>query len=93
MPLTMGVAEMAAMDVPAGARTSVRRAVLNRRTRFLVAATISYNVIEDVVAINAGNLASSSALIGSDWTLWSRSLPPWPGSLVPVIRRPGKRLR
>jgi divalent metal cation (Fe/Co/Zn/Cd) transporter len=41
-----------------------RRAVLARRIRFLVAATISYNVIEAIVAIAAGTRASSSALIG-----------------------------
>jgi divalent metal cation (Fe/Co/Zn/Cd) transporter len=41
-----------------------RRTVLARRVRLLVAATISYNVIEAVVAISAGTVASSSALIG-----------------------------
>src|SRR5688500_20321274 len=41
-----------------------RRVVLGRRIRFLVAATISYNVIEAVVALTAGAQASSSALIG-----------------------------
>jgi divalent metal cation (Fe/Co/Zn/Cd) transporter len=41
-----------------------RRAVLSRRIRFLVAATISYNVIEAIVALAAGAAASSSALIG-----------------------------
>jgi divalent metal cation (Fe/Co/Zn/Cd) transporter len=41
-----------------------RRAVLARRVRFLVAATITYNVIEAVVALTAGTRASSSALIG-----------------------------
>jgi divalent metal cation (Fe/Co/Zn/Cd) transporter len=40
-----------------------RRAVLSRRIRFFVAATISYNVIEAVVALAAGAVASSSALI------------------------------
>ncbi|MFI6318863.1 cation transporter [Nonomuraea sp. NPDC050556] len=40
------------------------RAVLRRRIRLLVAATITYNVIEAVVAITAGTLASSAALIG-----------------------------
>ena len=42
----------------------VRRAALARRVRLLVAATISYNVIEAVVAIAAGTAASSTALIG-----------------------------
>jgi divalent metal cation (Fe/Co/Zn/Cd) transporter len=41
-----------------------RRAVLRRRIRLLVAATITYNVIEAVVAITAGTIASSIALIG-----------------------------
>lgn len=38
--------------------------VLQRRVRLLVAATITYNVVEAVVAIAAGRAASSSALIG-----------------------------
>ncbi len=41
-----------------------RRKVLWRRVRLLVAATITYNVIEAVVALAAGRAASSSALIG-----------------------------
>jgi divalent metal cation (Fe/Co/Zn/Cd) transporter len=41
-----------------------RRAVLSRRVRLLVTATITYNVIEAVVAIAAGSLAGSTALIG-----------------------------
>lgn len=41
-----------------------RRAVLRRRIRLLVAATITYNVIEAIVAITAGTIASSVALIG-----------------------------
>lgn len=41
-----------------------RRAVLARRIRLLVAATITYNVIEAVVALWAGRAASSTALIG-----------------------------
>ncbi len=41
-----------------------RRAVLRRRIRLLVAATISYNIVEAVVAITAGRIASSTALIG-----------------------------
>ncbi|MEU4669675.1 cation transporter [Amycolatopsis sp. NPDC023774] len=38
--------------------------MLSRRVRVLVGATISYNVVEAVVAISAGSLASSTALIG-----------------------------
>jgi divalent metal cation (Fe/Co/Zn/Cd) transporter len=41
-----------------------RRSVLARRVRLLVAATITYNVIEAVVAITAGHMSSSTALIG-----------------------------
>ncbi|MFE0207353.1 cation transporter [Streptomyces sp. NPDC058985] len=41
-----------------------RRDVLTKRIRLLVAATITYNVIEAIVAITAGTLASSTALIG-----------------------------
>jgi divalent metal cation (Fe/Co/Zn/Cd) transporter len=41
-----------------------RRAVLRRRIRLLVAATIAYNVVEAIVAITAGTIASSIALIG-----------------------------
>ncbi|MEU3443740.1 cation transporter [Streptomyces griseoincarnatus] len=41
-----------------------RREALSRRIRFLVAATITYNVIEAIVAITAGTIASSTALIG-----------------------------
>ncbi|CAM5553523.1 Cation transporter OS=Streptomyces alboniger OX=132473 GN=CP975_34025 PE=3 SV=1 [Streptomyces alboniger] len=41
-----------------------RRGVLAKRIRLLVAATIAYNVIEASVALTAGALASSTALIG-----------------------------
>jgi divalent metal cation (Fe/Co/Zn/Cd) transporter len=41
-----------------------RRDVLARRIRFLVAATITYNVIEAVIALAEGSRVSSSALIG-----------------------------
>ncbi|NUW34707.1 cation transporter [Nonomuraea sp. SMC257] len=41
-----------------------RRAALKRRIRLLVAATITYNVVEAVVALTAGSVASSAALIG-----------------------------
>lgn len=44
--------------------TRERRALLARRIRILVAATISYNVLEAIVAIAAGARASSTALIG-----------------------------
>ncbi|WP_328873067.1 cation transporter [Streptomyces sp. NBC_00287] len=41
-----------------------RRDALARRIRLLVAATITYNVIEAAVALTAGTLAASTALIG-----------------------------
>ncbi|MDQ0677260.1 divalent metal cation (Fe/Co/Zn/Cd) transporter [Arthrobacter pascens] len=41
-----------------------RRAVLSRRIRLFAAATITYNVIEALVALWAGTVADSSALIG-----------------------------
>ncbi|MBD8205342.1 cation transporter [Microbacterium sp. CFBP 8790] len=41
-----------------------RRRVLQRRIRWIVAATIVYNVVEAVIALTAGTIASSSALIG-----------------------------
>lgn len=41
-----------------------RRAVLSRRVRLLVSATITYNIIEAIVALSAGAAASSAALIG-----------------------------
>jgi divalent metal cation (Fe/Co/Zn/Cd) transporter len=44
--------------------TGVTNAVLARRIRLLVGATIAYNVVEAVVAIWAGVEASSMALIG-----------------------------
>jgi divalent metal cation (Fe/Co/Zn/Cd) transporter len=44
--------------------TSERRATLNRRVRLLVAATITYNIVEAAVALTAGTIASSTALIG-----------------------------
>lgn len=44
--------------------TAERRARLHRRVRLIVAFTITYNVIEAVIAITAGAIASSTALIG-----------------------------
>ena len=49
---------------PASLVPAERRAVLRRRIRWIVAATITYNVIEAVLALSAGAVASSSALIG-----------------------------
>lgn len=44
--------------------TAARRSILHRRVRFIVGFTISYNVVEAIVAIWAGALASSAALVG-----------------------------
>lgn len=41
-----------------------RRATLQRRIRWIVAATIAYNVVEAIVALSAGTVASSAALVG-----------------------------
>lgn len=47
-----------------GTPTLERREVLHRRVRWIVAITITYNVIEAIVAIIAGKQAASTALIG-----------------------------
>lgn len=41
-----------------------RRAVLHRRVRLIVGFTITYNVLEGIIAVSAGAAASSAALIG-----------------------------
>lgn len=46
------------------ALTADRRTRLHRRVRLIVAFTITYNVIEGIIAIWAGAVASSAALIG-----------------------------
>lgn len=53
-------------SLPLGSRplSPERRAVLERRVRWVVVATISYNVVEAVIALWAGRMASSAALIG-----------------------------
>ena len=50
--------------VDTGCRAADRRGLLARRVRRLVAATITYNVIEAIIAIWAGAVADSTALIG-----------------------------
>lgn len=52
------------MSITAPPLTDERRHVLERRIRAIVTATIAYNLIEAVVAILAGTVASSAALIG-----------------------------
>jgi divalent metal cation (Fe/Co/Zn/Cd) transporter len=56
--------EPAAVTEPAPAVPNPRRRLLARRVRWLVAATITYNVIEAIVALTAGTIAGSTALIG-----------------------------
>ncbi|OLT46181.1 cation diffusion facilitator family transporter [Cellulosimicrobium sp. CUA-896] len=53
-------------SLPVGPRPLLpaRRAVLERRVRWVVGATIAYNAVEAVVAITAGRVASSAALVG-----------------------------
>ncbi|GIH10575.1 hypothetical protein Rhe02_86420 [Rhizocola hellebori] len=55
---------MTQLAAPPAMADALRRKVLVRRVRLLVAATITYNVVEAVVAITAGTIASSTALIG-----------------------------
>ena len=55
---------MSAPPSRADTLTAARRAVLHRRVRLVVAATITYNVVEAVIALTAGAAASSAALIG-----------------------------
>ena len=52
------------MTAAVNARPSERRRILSRRIRLFAAATITYNVIEAIVALWAGGAADSSALIG-----------------------------
>ena len=51
-------------SIYAAATPSVRTLTLRRRIRWIVAATITYNAIEAIVAITAGSIASSTALVG-----------------------------
>ncbi|MFK3676649.1 cation transporter [Microbacterium sp. NPDC090218] len=46
------------------ATAGTRRETLHRRIRLIVGLTIGYNLIEAVIAIAAGSVASSAALIG-----------------------------
>lgn len=50
--------------VVSGVLGASRRAVLHRRVRFLLAATITYNLSEGAIAITAGTMANSTALVG-----------------------------
>jgi divalent metal cation (Fe/Co/Zn/Cd) transporter len=55
---------MTQLHLPNPTPAPTRRALLRRRIRLLVATTITYNLVEAAVAITAGSLASSVALIG-----------------------------
>jgi len=59
------------MSAHPGVLTDARRHTLQRRVRWIVAVTIAYNVVEAIVAITAGAIASSGALIafGLDSTI------------------------
>lgn len=59
------------MTATAPAQAADRRIVLQRRIRWIVTATIVYNLVEAVVAITAGTIASSAALVafGLDSTI------------------------
>lgn len=52
------------LRVPVTAVSADRRLILRRRIRCFVAATITYNVVEAVVALTEGARVSSTALIG-----------------------------
>ncbi len=57
----------AELGLPSVGRPSLsieRRELLQRRIRWFVAATITYNVIEAIIAISEGARVSSGALIG-----------------------------
>jgi divalent metal cation (Fe/Co/Zn/Cd) transporter len=54
----------AATGVPLRDLGAVRKRVLQRRIRIIVSITIVYNVAEAVIALAAGTVASSAALIG-----------------------------
>lgn len=55
------------MSVPSADRVNSmsadRKTVLRRRIRWIVAATILYNILEAIIAISAGTVASSAALL------------------------------
>ncbi|MFW0793429.1 cation transporter [Gordonia sp. CPCC 205515] len=52
------------LGVPAPGLSLARKQLLARRIRWFVAATISYNVIEALVALTEGTRVSSTALVG-----------------------------
>jgi len=52
------------VSITTASLTEERRQVLEHRIRWIVTATIAYNLVEAVVAVLAGTVASSAALIG-----------------------------
>lgn len=77
--------------------TPARRRVLDRRVRLIVTATITYNVLEAAVAITAGALASSTALVAfgldSLVEVASAAAVAWQFSAVDPVRREHLALR
>ena len=66
-PITAPCEDAGCSPEPVASRpgpSAVRRAELSGRVRLLVAATITYNIVEAIVAISAGTIAGSTALIG-----------------------------
>ncbi len=55
---------LTAFNIGLPAPTGERRQLLSRRIRLFVAATISYNVLEAIIALTEGTRVSSTALIG-----------------------------
>lgn len=62
--VTLGTGPLSPGPRPPAPLPAARRATLERRVRWIVAVTIGYNLVEAVVAITAGRLASSAALVG-----------------------------
>lgn len=58
------MSEQTAMEAARARLGPDRRLILQRRIRVVVGVTIGYNVVEAVIALSAGTVASSAALIG-----------------------------
>ncbi|HSV93272.1 MAG TPA: cation transporter [Desulfobacterales bacterium] len=74
-----------------------RRLVLQRRIRLVVAATITYNVVEAIIALVAGSVASSAALfafgLGSIVEVLSAAAVAWQFAAADPERRERTALR
>ncbi|WP_062377429.1 cation diffusion facilitator family transporter [Demequina pelophila] len=83
--------------LPLASPTDARAAVLRRRIRWVVAGTIAYNVVEAVIALSAGTIASSAALVGfgldSIVEVLSAAAVAWQFSSSDLARREGTALR